>query len=327
MEKFIHELFNDEIARKCSEKYNHDVNSLQALGGFESFIYEYSYHEKKYILRITHNSHRSEQLIEAELHFIYYLYENGSNVARPVFSKENKLTEKIEIDEESHFIVTSFEKAEGSHLRFDQLSSELIEKWGMTIGHFHKLAKEYIPGKYKRFEWVNDGLYLNIAQFIPEEQTIVIEKTNNQIKKINGFKKDKSGYGLIHTDIHSGNFFVHNSEMTVFDFDDCAYNYFASDIAIALFSTVFNKKIEDKNEFATMYFHHFMNGYHKQNQLDQQWIIKIPDFIKLREMVLYAAIYRSLDTNNLPPWPALFMEGRRNSIENELNILDLSIFK
>jgi len=46
---------------------------------------------------------------------------------------------------------------------------------------------------------------------------------------------------LIHTDVHAGNFFVDDGRITVFDFDDSSYQWFASDIAIALYYTIWRK--------------------------------------------------------------------------------------
>lgn len=326
MEKNINDQFNDELLMKCYDKYGHDENSLKEIGGFESFIYEYRYLGKAYILRITHSAHRSLEMIEAEIRFVQYLHENGCDVACAVLSKSEKLAEKVELNEKEYFIVTSFFKVEGTHIQFEQITPLFISKWGKTIGKFHQLTKSYLPGKYRRFDWKEDGLYRNYRQYVPEEQIKVTENISAHMKRLSLFTMDKDNYGLIHTDVHSGNFFVSNGNMTVFDFDDCAYNWFSSDIAISLFYTVFNKNVRDRNEFAKMFFHHFMSGYATENQLSHLWINRIPEFIKLREMILYVAIYRSLDIDHLPPWPSFFMEGRKESIENCLNILDIDIF-
>jgi Ser/Thr protein kinase RdoA (MazF antagonist) len=46
------------------------------------------------------------------------------------------------------------------------------------------------------------------------------------------------GYGLLHTDLHHGNFFVDEGRITAFDFDDIGYNWFASDIAVLLLRAI-----------------------------------------------------------------------------------------
>jgi len=41
-------------------------------------------------------------------------------------------------------------------------------------------------------------------------------------------------YGLVHCDVNPTNFYVNDGQITLFDFDDCAYNWFINDIAVAL---------------------------------------------------------------------------------------------
>ena len=53
---------------------------------------------------------------------------------------------------------------------------------------------------------------------------------------LDSLPKDDDCYGLIHADIHQGNFFVdENDNITIFDFDDCHYHWFAYDLAVPLF--------------------------------------------------------------------------------------------
>lgn len=142
--------------------------------------------------------------------------------------------------------------------------------------------------------------------------------------------KDKEGYGLIHTDVHSGNFFVDdNGNITIFDFDDCSYMYFISDIAIALFYCLLSPDtVENKITFSYEFLDHFFRGYREENHLDYKWIKLLPDFLKLRELELYVVIYRSCDMDNPGPWEQNYMNNRKYNIEHDIPFigadLDLS---
>ena len=111
--------------------------------------------------------------------------------------------------------------------------------------------------------------------------------------------------------------------ITLFDFDDCAYGHFIYDIAMALFYAVTNRP--DAAKFAPHFFQHFMRGYRQENQLESHWFAEIPHFLKLREFDLYAVIYRSFDVNNLDehPWIATFMNGRKERLENDVPYLTM----
>lgn len=137
--------------------------------------------------------------------------------------------------------------------------------------------------------------------------------------------KDRESYGLIHQDAHGGNFFVDDQgQITLFDFDDCAYSWYANDLAIVLFYAVTN--IPDPESFGREFWRHFWRGYQQENLLESAWLEHIPHFLKLREIDLYAVIHRSFDVNNLTnSWVSGFMKGRRERIINDVPYLDIDV--
>ena len=103
--------------------------------------------------------------------------------------------------------------------------------------------------------------------------------------------KDKSCYGLIHQDAHGNNFLVDETgRITLFDFDECAYSWFINEIAIVLFYIIMDA--EDWPVFTQEFISHFLRGYVKANPLEAKWLKEIPNFLKLREMELYAVAHR-----------------------------------
>ena len=50
--------------------------------------------------------------------------------------------------------------------------------------------------------------------------------------------KKPNEYGLIHADLHRGNFFYHEEKMTVLDFDDSCYHWYLYDVAIPILMIV-----------------------------------------------------------------------------------------
>ena len=61
---------------------------------------------------------------------------------------------------------------------------------------------------------------------------------------------------------------------------------------------------------------YFLKGYCQENQIETEWLIDIPLFLKLREIDLYAIIHRSFDVENIEdPWVAGYMSGRKSLIE------------
>ncbi|QLG40320.1 MULTISPECIES: phosphotransferase [unclassified Paenibacillus] len=76
---------------------------------------------------------------------------------------------------------------------------------------------------------------------------------------------------MTHTDFHQSNFYLHNGDIYLFDFDDCGYTYFVNDIGITLYYALSYpfKEFENKTEYYKLFFRHFMKGYLKENTMCQ----------------------------------------------------------
>lgn len=153
----------------------------------------------------------------------------------------------------------------------------------------------------------------------------VITKWNLLLEKLRTFPKGRDEYGLTHQDLHRGNFFVdENGRITIFDFDDSQYFWFANDIAMTLFYFVPHNCIKKEDiHNARGFLVNFMKGYRRENDIDAGWLSEIPTFLSLREMVLYIAIHRSMDKDGLNPWCSSYMAGRREKILRNIPYVDI----
>jgi Ser/Thr protein kinase RdoA (MazF antagonist) len=82
---------------------------------------------------------------------------------------------------------------------------------------------------------------------------------------------------------------------------------------------------ENPGPFTEEFMPQFLKGYYLENQLDVSWLKEIPSFLKLREIDLYAVIHRSFDVENIDhPWVVMFMQDRKNRIENDVPFIDFN---
>jgi Ser/Thr protein kinase RdoA (MazF antagonist) len=163
---------------------------------------------------------------------------------------------------------------------------------------------------------------LDIERNLPLSEHLVMDRFKALKARLEALPRDAESYGMIHFDAHRGNLFVDEvGQITLFDFDDCHYNWYANDVAIVLFYMVVNA--EDAAAVAKQFMPLFLRGYRQENRMDAQWLQEIPLFLKLREIDLYAVIHRSFDVDNLDdPWCAAFMQGRKERIEGDVPFLD-----
>ncbi|MCP4567091.1 MAG: phosphotransferase [FCB group bacterium] len=298
-------------------------SDLQKLGSFESYVYEYVRDGSSYILKLTHSLHRTMAQIEGELEWINFLADNGVPVGRAFPATDGQLPARIDLDD-SYFLAYSFGKSSGAHITKDDWNEKLFIKWGRLTGRMHALAKMFSPSdrSRKRFEWHEDES-LKVEKYIPADQEIIIEKCNSLKGRLRKLDTDDEAYGLIHSDLHHGNFFINNGDIIPFDFDDCHYNWFAYDLGIPLFYALRSTFVTgDKMAFAEKFMSAFMTGYNEENKLAAEWFKYIPYFMKMREMDLYIIIHAEgafLENK----WCSDYMEGRREKIENDIPVIDL----
>lgn len=328
MEKKIVEQYSDVILDEILFKYNFEKDRVKLLDGFESFIYECERDGREYILRVSHTGlRRSKEQLLAEMDYINYMADNGVPAARAVRSPQGNMIESA--DSNPLFAGALFEKARGHRPKRELWQPKFIQQYGETVGRMHRLTKSYqAPGGFRRPDGMAD-LEGFAEKFLPPSEKEVIHEWNQLLDYLRTLPKGTDEYGLIHQDLHGGNFFVDDAgSMTIFDFDDSQYFWFIHDIAMCLLYVVPHhcEKPEDLSN-ADLFMEHFMTGYRRENQLDQRWILEIPTFIRLREMDLYIAIHRSMDLNDLDPWCASFMKNRREKIQNRVPYLELDFNK
>lgn len=315
MEKRIKERFSDAIRRQTLVRYGVEPGQTRQLDGFESFIYEYARDGQEYILRIGHTLRRTPGLIAGEVDWINYLADGGVPVARAISSTDNNLVEVIEDGHQGAFLATAFEKAPGEHIKPEVWNGDFFEHYGRTIGRMHALSRSYQPPKpsWRRPEW-DDPMMLDLKSWIPVSEILVLKRWQELEAHLQTLPKDEASYGLIHQDAHAGNFYVDGDHMTLFDFDDCIYGWYAYDIAVVLFYAVTNE--QDWPALIRSFMPRFLSGYSQENHLSPAWLKEIPHFLKLREIDLYAVINRSFDVTDLDnPWVSRYMDGRRERIE------------
>jgi Ser/Thr protein kinase RdoA (MazF antagonist) len=322
MKQKIKDRYDEGIYQQALARYNVRAEQVKRLDGFESFIYEYARNGQEYILRVGHSLRRSPGLIAGEVDWINYLADGGVSVARAVASSTGKLVEVIDDGQGGAFLATAFEKAPGEPIRSEAWNGDFFKRYGRLIGRMHALSKAYRPPNpsWKRPNW--DGpLMLDLESWIPDREPRVKERWAELNAYLQGLPRDGDGYGLIHQDAHAGNFFVHGDEIILFDFDDCVYGWFAYDIAVVLFYAVMGA--QDWPAFTRSFMTNFLAGYAQENELPPGWLARIPHFLKLREIDLYAVIHRSFDVQNLDdPWVKRYMDGRRQRLERGAPYID-----
>ena len=309
-----------EHLSKIGELYDFNPDGLSYVGGMENHVYSFSKDDQEYFVRIGDSKHMSFELVEAEIDWLVYLTKNEVPAVKPIQSTKGKYIEKV-VKDEGHLNVVVFEKAKGEHLDHgnpQDWSDEIIIDFGKTVGKMHALAKNYSAKTSRRYEFQPS---LDIKHMLKDEEEDLVEIIKKHFQEVENLPKGKDEYGLVHGDLHSGNFFVDNNKVSaILDFDRTCYKWFISELAVSLFyplyATQLNKDKEQQTEFAKRYVPLFMKGYETANTLDKKWLEKIDIFIKVRHAILY--MYLPPQFNHLKE-----EQARRLKNDDYLNIQEI----
>jgi amicoumacin kinase len=318
MENAVEKVFQIEVLNRFLDVFELE-KEFTLLGDFENYVYEVYRGREPFILRVTHSSHRSIDEIYGEIDWVNYLAQHGAHVPTIFPSMNNQLVEEqIAIDETS-FYACLFSKVKGVGIRSndEQFNEILFQSWGREIGKMHRLTEQYKPTLITRKHWYEDDLF-EIEKYVPTEK-LVIQRKDEMIKQLK--ELSLSDYGLIHNDVHNGNFFYDQQSIHIFDFDDACYFWYVSDIAIPLYYACYSlfpneECLEEKLVFANRFIQNFMVGYEKEFVPPENWREQLPLFLKVRDITLYAALNKKIAPEDRDERLLKIMKQIRSRIEN-----------
>jgi Ser/Thr protein kinase RdoA (MazF antagonist) len=254
-----------------------------------------------------------------------YLSTHMVGIVKPQKSKNDNLYELIEINEKK-YILFLLEKAQGKIVDVNnpnEFNETLFFNLGMLMGDMHRLTVKYDGNTVKQdFEWTGSVNFYRYDNPILDEEVRLYQQ--KYYDEINMLPKDRENYGIIHWDIHTDNFFVDNGNIKLFDFDACQFNWYAADIASAIFFMVLkgagpmtHKSEKERTDFAETYITSYLKGYLQTNTISEYWIRKIDLFIKYQmcDEYLSAQHFWSGELLQHRDW---YMEWHKEKIINDL---------
>ncbi|WP_026584754.1 phosphotransferase enzyme family protein [Bacillus sp. J33] len=327
MEKDVEFLLTSDILSHFFHSYSLDALKYKKLGDFENYVYEVYKNETSYILRVTHSSHRKKKELLAEVDWVNFLNTKGISVPKVYQSDFGKIVEMSAAEDGSIFYASLFSKVPGKPVRVTapEFNKRLFKAWGRAIGHMHAATKTYTPANAiaPRMLWEDEEL-LQVEKYVPETDKLVIKNTQALLLQLKSLPKTKDNFGLIHTDVHSGNFCYDGSEIHIYDFDDCCYHWFASDIAIPLYYSLLYRFKENnvgkRDAFGKRFLDSFIEGYQERNTLPDDLEMQLPLFLRLRDVTLYSVLHKKIAPEERDEELELMIQQIKSRIEKNESI-------
>lgn len=295
-------------------------NRVRLNGGFHNDVFYME--EKERVVRIS-DKNKTKEMVLQEIEWMNFLYKKGVHVPKPV----------IPVEYEGERVKTYFEFIKGDHIDVTNKShwnEKVFGKIGKTLGGMHALSKAFKLQVINRPEWkVENPDVFNLREKL---EPWMKEKYETLLYSLTSYRITPDTFGLIHNDYHQGNLIMNEEgRITTIDFDECAFNWYAQDIAVAFYHAYWQHSAFNGNthSFCDIFMSNFFAGYKTENMLHKDIIIQIPIFLKIREIYLYQLFMQKWNMNHLEEWQAYTLHSLEDKIKHEVpyaGINDFSVF-
>ncbi len=262
---------------------------LVKVGDTENLVYRCQ-GEPDFALRFVHQSHRNQLQLKAEMAWLEKLSQAGLSVCQPLLSQVDSLFERREIGGEI-FWISAFAWIAGEQVSRNKQQSwnpELLRALGALTAQIHLRAHLLPEPLYlARPDWVPS--FFQHCESEPDAAWFwrAVEKAQQAFRLL---PCEPDCFGLIHGDIHSGNFLLQAGQPWLFDFDDCHRGWFNQDLALILYYIVGAKHAQD-SAFVAYLTRHLREGYSAVRPWSETFETELPLFFHWRDLQLYGFLH------------------------------------
>ncbi len=293
MEQYVSDRYTQAMKAELASRFGVSPDALDALEGFESFVYLVETPSgDEFVMKVTHSDRRNVPMLHSEAEFTRFLASRDVDVAAALESRNGNLVETIDDGHGAEFLATAWSKAPGGMPPRDIVDDDYWHAHGALLGKMHAVTGEFVPGPdFDRPHW-DSPVHLADSLHIPDSDPKAKATMEDILATMRSFPRTPDVYGLVHLDAHLANVHWDGSTLTIFDFDDCGYTWFADDLAIVMYYAVLHH--DDPREAAATLWPPFANGYREHRTLQPEWTDRFDLFMRWRDHLLYGIVCRDL---------------------------------
>ena len=287
--------FMDSIILETARKFNEGVLSVEYITTCRNIIYKAICKDNRFVIRLTDPQVRTKEQIECELQFQNFLFENGADVTKPLITTDNERIIDCVIETKRYY-ASAFTFAEGLNWyeRVDE-SPEILCQIGKALGKVHKLSKKYKAVTHKRREWYEQQELADAPKLFKDYSKELYTSFMSFVNQMKALEDHQDRYGLTHGDYLMSNYLIDNGKVTIIDFDESKYSWFAMDLAICIRCYLVGdepEKASRKVELAERIHYNLLLGYQSENTITSDMIYDLNKYIRVRDYIEIAQLLK-----------------------------------
>jgi Ser/Thr protein kinase RdoA (MazF antagonist) len=244
----------EALARAAAAQYPVEVASLCLLGHSDNLTFRVDSPDgASYLLRIHQpviafysGIRQLPEVIASELAWMEALSQEGvAGVQRPVQTREGNLVGTVDDERGQPVPTTLLTWLEGQH--FSPSGGDvpgLITRFGELVARLHSFSAQWTPPPgFIRPSYDEDHFRRIFARLLRgadldifSERVFRILRSAGQsiLTEIAPISREPQDWGMVHADLHVGNFLVHDDALRPIDFSLCGFGSYLFDLSVCL---------------------------------------------------------------------------------------------
>jgi Ser/Thr protein kinase RdoA (MazF antagonist) len=273
----------------------------------------------RYALRIHRPGFQAQSMVRSELLWLTAIcQETDLRVPEPLLTRDWRLLTTVSmpgVPEPRHCVLFHWVHGRFRHTR---LSATALEQVGAFMARLHLHAESFKPpAGFVRQRWDLAGLMGEALGVNPQKsraaltsrQRQIIDDTAGRVRQAMGtLGEGPEVFGLIHADLHQGNYLFHKGQVRAIDFDTSGWGHYIYDVAVT-FSTLLTWKTYPALRAA------FLKGYRRVRQFSGEQQAYLETFIAARLLAHTLWLAGRLDE-------PMFQERAPRRVENQIEELE-----
>ena len=310
------------VVEEVLAPWDHDAGSDRFIVASSNFTASFTARDERRIVRFVRVDERSREAIEAEMDFLLHVARNGMWVNLPIASRAGRHVERVGTSlGEYHAVV--FDAMAGESRESGTLPADLFEPWGRALAELHCASEGYRDPR--RPSWRDK---LSQAERELPVDDIAAHAVLRKLRTVLGAAPATDrNYGLVHWDFCSDNIRWGGTRLGVIDFDDCAHDWHAADVAYAL-RDLFDDRASGVVP-ANPLLASFVRGYRSARRLDDEDLVLIPTFMLMSNLLFYSSLRIIVEEgrdDSEPEWVAVLRGMLQGKIQKYREELELAAF-